>query len=132
MTAQLLSHKYHAMNLLLSYELYAVSCISEFPGLADTLPTRKIVHFLTFTAVQEVENSRGNVMLFIDEIHTLIGAGAVRYCFIPMNRPKIRPNTSECLYSHPQQCRCGAFLLMHMACTLNISVTALRFDVEGF
>lgn len=28
--------------------------------------------------LQEVENSRGNVLLFIDEVHTLIGAGAVQ------------------------------------------------------
>lgn len=28
--------------------------------------------------LDEVQTSRGNVMLFIDEIHNLVGAGAVR------------------------------------------------------
>lgn len=39
--------------------------------------------------LQEVENAKGNIMLFIDEIHTLIGAGAVRA--VPQKRHHTEP-----------------------------------------
>jgi hypothetical protein len=67
-------HSYTCSPLVIE----AVLCIVQVSKCAATLPDRYVLVVCPFlqAVLKEVSDSNGKIVLFIDEIHTVVGAGA--------------------------------------------------------